>query len=437
MTPETPGLGRLKQRITRTDAELVQEVSSGFYEGRSSIPRTELGADLWDVDPAEAWYRGVLRGAHPRPTKRPSGELTILDIFSGTGGMSAGLVQAAAAAGINASLLGCVDTDPAAVEVFSKNLSPRLPLRKNVDALVEYALRFDKEVPRFAYPPELVDPLLGEEIGRVNVVAGGPPCQGHSNLNNHTRRSDPRNSLYLAVPAIAIALEAEAVIIENVPAVRRDRNRVVEKAKALLEEYYYVTEAVLESNRLGVAQQRKRHFLVATRNSVAPLERLYEALSPPALTVMDAIEDLQDVSVSSPFDQPSALSSQNQKRIAYLFQQGTHNLPDDIRPECHQDGHTYPSVYGRMFEGRSAQTITGGFLSPGRGRFVHPTRERGLTPHEGARLQGFPDSFSFSRKDGEPLTRTDMAKLIGNAVPPPMAYAVGLACISTLLKNES
>jgi DNA (cytosine-5)-methyltransferase 1 len=234
------------------------------------------------------------------------------------------------------------------------------------------------------------------------------------------------------VPAIALALRAKAIIIENVPSVLRDRGRVVEKARAVLGGDYNVMDVVLEADRLGVAQQRRRHFLVATLGTAPSLSSLYQALGWPRITVGDAIGDLSSVRTNDPFQSPAALSIENKTRIEHLFDNDLYDLPNEVRPDCHKDGHTYPSVYGRLHRDRPAQTLTGGFLSPGRGRYVHPTERRGLTPQEGARLQGFPDTFAFARADGDSLTRKDYAKLIGDAVPPPLGYALGLTCIASL-----
>ena len=102
-----------------------------------------------------------------------------------------------------------------------------------------------------------------------------------------------------------------------------------------------------------------------------------------------------------------------------------------MRPDCHKNGHTYGSVYGRLRMDRPAGTITGGFMTMGRGRFVHPTQKRTLTPHEAARIQGFPDWYRFTDVTGRDLSRRLYEKLIGNAVPPamgepPIRWALGL-----------
>jgi DNA (cytosine-5)-methyltransferase 1 len=266
-------------------------------------------------------------------------------------------------------------------------------------------------------------------------VVGGPPCQGHSNFNNVTRRDDPRNNLYLTVPAIGVALGAQIILVENVPSVTLDKMKVVDKARDCLEGAgYFLDDAVLEGAKLGVPQQRKRHFLMATkRKGSVGLNRIHEALALPNVTLWDAIADLEDgAHAEALFDSPAILSPENRMRVDHLFDKDLYELPNAVRPECHREGHTYPSVYGRMYPDKPAQTLTCGFMSPGRGRFVHPTQRRGITPHEGARVQGFPDSFAFEQVTNMPLHRKDLGKMIGDAIPPPLSFAAALAALSSL-----
>lgn len=422
----------LSQDFYFDNDRVVRRVIAGRFSAETWLPLTEVPAEARSSAPMKAWTIGLLSGAVPRSTALTTETIRIVDLFCGAGGFSAGLASAGAAAGLRTDFAACVDLDQSGLEVFGFNLKPRLRLRRNVDAMLDFLVRYDGEESRFAYPPDILEPTLADLVGKVDMVVGGPPCQGHSNLNNHTRRTDLRNSLYLTVPAMAVALKAKSVIIENVPSVLRDRSRVVDKARSILQRHYTVQEAVLESDRLGVAQQRKRHFLIATQGPTVELEALREHLHLEQMTVSDAIGDLEQLVGTTAFDTPAELSQQNRDRVDFLFDNNIHNLPNAERPDCHKDGHTYPSVYGRLFSDKPSQTITGGFLSPGRGRYVHPTQRRGLTPHEGARLQGFADSFEFKRADGEKLGNKDYSKLIGDAVPPPMAYAVGLACIATL-----
>ena len=111
-----------------------------------------------------------------------------------------------------------------------------------------------------------------------------------------------------------------------------------------------------------------------------------------------AIGDLLDghatVKKAGVMDSTPVFSEENIVRIDHLFDKNLYDLPDAERPDCHKNGNTYPSVYGRMNWDRPAGTRTTGFLTPGRGRYIHPLRRRVLTPHEAARVQSFPDSFN-------------------------------------------
>jgi DNA (cytosine-5)-methyltransferase 1 len=131
-------------------------------------------------------------------------------------------------------------------------------------------------------------------------------------------------------------------------------------------------------------------------------------------------------------DTTPTFSEENLQRIDYLFDNDLYDLPDNVRPACHRDGTTYKSVYGRLRWDRPAQTITTGFLTPGRGRFIHPLRRRVVTPREAARLQFFPDSFAFVFPDSEEPSRDVLAKWIGDAVPPLLGYAAAIGAIATI-----
>lgn len=121
----------------------------------------------------------------------------------------------------------------------------------------------------------------------------------------------------------------------------------------------------------------------------------------------------------------------NSQRIDYLFDNDLNNLPDAQRPDCHKNGTAYTVVYGRMYWDRPAQTITTGIGIPGQGTYIHPLRRRLITPHEAARIQGYPDWYEFVIP-AVPAKRKNLAKWIGDAVHPMLGYAVGLAAISAI-----
>lgn len=419
-----------------TTEGLRRSISSPVGSSTFLIPADQVNTAL---QAETAWQVARLRGSKPVPSTRPTRRISIVDLFSGAGGMALGAGWAVEALAMRPKHELVVDVDAEAVEVNQFNTLARKNYVGSVrDLFSPFALRS-------ALRPSQVDPVSsfspGSEwlvdIAPVDLVIGGPPCQGHSSLNNHTRGQDDRNQLYYWMALAAHALRAKVVVIENVATVMADAGDVVGATHEMLSHlgYKILFADTLSADRMGVAQTRKRHFTVAIRSDVLgpfahQLGSWLRRRRLPTVSIMDAIGDLEDVKSSGTYDAPSDLSSENRKRIDYLFDEDVYELPDHQRPESHRDGHTYPSVYGRLHADRPAGTLSTGFLSPGRGRYVHPTRRRTLTLHEGARLQGFPDDFMFVGASGSVPPRTSIARMIGDAVPPPLAFNVVLAALA-------
>jgi DNA (cytosine-5)-methyltransferase 1 len=419
----------------RADREWIErELIVGdrsFVSRMSDISRLDDEAPAWSM-----WWRSYLRGARVKFDGHAIGNVSILDLFCGCGGLTLGAQEAVRTVGLRPWVRLAVDVDEEALAVYVANFAPNRTLRADVSSLVDFQVSGWGEEARFAYPPELLHPKLRAAKGSVDLVVAGPPCEGHSNLNNRTRRADPRNLLYLDAIAVGVAIGATAIVLENVPDIVNDRSRLVETAVGLLKGCdYETTQGVLAADLLGLAQTRKRFFLAASRAGVVPLEEIARAMAKePASTVRWAIEDLLDTEKDSILDVPAALSPENRRRIDYLFDNDLYDLPDHMRPACHRNGHTYPSVYGRLRWDEPAGTITTGFVSPGRGRFVHPERRRTLTAHEAARLQGFPDWFVWCPSDRKAPSRTQLAKWIGDAVPPLLGYTAVVSVLPSFLR---
>lgn len=364
-----------------------------------------------------------------------------VDAFCGCGGLTLGAAQAAIAVGRRLESVAAIDVDEGGLEVHRANFGTKHLLAGNASSLVDFHIRESGKQSRFAYEPEIIEPNLAVEVGKIDLFLAGPPCQGHSNLNNRTRREDPRNLLYLTAVALAVGLRAKTIAIENVPEVISDKSDVVGTAKALLKAagYSYIDSAVLAADAMGGAQTRKRYFLIASKVDPAEidigLKTIADGLRHSARTLGWAIGDLlsdpKDPIKTGVMDTVPAMSEDNRTRINYLFEHDEYDLPDAVRPESHKNGHTYPSVYGRMYWSKPAQTITTGFLTPGRGRHIHPIRRRVITPHEAARIQSFPDTFRFVVGDVDP-SRAALTKWIGDAVPPLLGYAATLPLLARL-----
>ena len=350
----------------------------------------------------------------------------IVDLFCGGGGLTLGLAEAARRLGRSTAISLALDSDQQAVDVYRDNF-PTADVR-----LGRVESMFDGELGR---PPTLSERKVLGEVAAPAILAGGAPCQGHSDLNNHTRRRDGRNALYLRIARAAEVLEPKVVCIENVPTVLKDRDRVVAQATAALSSAgFLVDDEVIELADVGVPQRRRRHILLAAQPGLFEPADILASLRPPCAqhrsrSVRWAIEDLLHVAPRDEFDSASRPSPDNEGRMEWLFSYDAYDLPNERRPDCHRDkDHSYVSMYGRLRWDEPAQTITTGFGSMGQGRFIHPSRPRTLTPHEAARLQTFPDFFSFRKV----RTRRALARMIGNAVPPLLTLALGLVVIPSL-----
>lgn len=430
-------------QITLEGDRLTRLLELGRWSMHSSVGTASLdGSELEEAckDPLGAWWRACLSGAVPEPAIPPGSRpkpLRVLDLFSGVGGLMVGVEQLAAEAGRRVICELAVDTDADALAVHALNHRTRRVSSESVTSLIDYRVRDSGSSASFVYPPTLLDDRLRDACQGVDLVGAGPPCQGHSNLNNHSRRSDPRNLLYLTVPAFAVACSARAVVIENVMSVVHDEAQVVQTTRTLLESCgYAVTEGVLAADAMGWPQTRKRHFLVArlatdeSDPAPIPMTSVQAVLADnPPRSVLWAIGDQETLSPDGAMHVASELTAPNRDRVQWLFDNDEHDLALGERPDCHQDGTSYGAVYGRMHAARPAPTITTGYMTPGRGRFIHPTEPRTLTPAEAALLQGFPDTYRFNPDLDRPASRSQLAKWIGDAVAMPLGYAAAVSAL--------
>lgn len=385
-----------------------------------------------------AWWQSYLRGGEVYPDKpgKRAAPIRSVDSFCGCGGLTLGAAQAAAAVGRRLESVAAIDVDADGLALHKANFGTTHILETNASSLVDWHISGEGANSRFAYEPEILDPDLMSEVGKVDLFLAGPPCQGHSNLNNRTRREDPRNLLYVTAVALGVGLRARAIVIENVPEVVNDKSDVVAVAKALLHAagYGWIDSGMLATDQLGGAQTRKRYFLIATKDAPSKgavtissvAHGLKHGARPLGWAIGDLVGDPTQPRALGIMDTVPVMSADNVARIQHLFDNDLYDLPNAIRPVCHQDGHTYPSVYGRLRWDKPAQTITTGFLTPGRGRYIHPIRQRVITPREAARIQTFPDAYRFVINENVPPSRTSLQKWIGDAVPPLLGYAATL-----------
>ena len=358
-------------------------------------------------------------------------------MFCGAGGLTYGVGEAVRELGKVPRHVLAMDSDPVALDVYRRNFDPHISLTDNVwtSVTTRYKVNADGRAEFLRGDGvQILSPELHGARGRVDVLLGAPPCEGHSTSNNNTRHTDPRNMYYVSMPFLAIALDAPIVVIENVIGIKHDRLNVYLHTIDLFRQAGYETsELIVDATKLGLPQTRRRHILVASRLERPDIGRAIASISWERQTLEETIGDLKDIESDDVMDRAGDLSSENRKRIDFLFDNEEYDLRNEMRPLSHKNGHTYPSIYGRLSWDKPAGTITTGFNTPGRGRYIHPDRRRTLTPHEAARIQGFPDEFEFRMVDGRSLTRQSLANIIGNAVPPPIGRAAGHAALATLM----
>ena len=342
-----------------------------------------------------------------RRTTTPTTAPVAVDLFCGAGGFTTGLLRA----GFN--VVCAVDSWNKAVESYRLNFEhPCLD--------TDIAELTGKEIRSAA------------GIGKrdVDLVVGGPPCQGFS-IQRIGPDSDSRNNLILQYARLLEELSPRMFVMENVLGLLGKRGRpLIDAFLAHMTDAGYEAEAhVVNAAEYGVPQVRKRVIVVGWRKKeVAPFVLPAPTHAPAKMrTVQDAIGDLPAPSEvgrfgPDPLHKKTRLSPLNQERLRHIPPGGgMEHLPVELRVDCHKGGadrigHRY--VYGRLAADRPAATITARFDSFTRGRFAHPAEDRIITLREGARLQTFPDDFRFAGN------QEDIAAQIGNAVPPALAEVI-------------
>lgn len=335
--------------------------------------------------------------------------LTAIEMFCGAGGMSLGLQRA----GIDVRL--AFDNNPNAVETY----------RRNID---EHCHQLDA---REVTGRQLLE-MAGLSDSGVDIVSGGPPCQGFSKQKRGAHLlSDKRNSLVLEFARLVKETHARAFIFENVEIFGQKRGgELIDEIRQMLAQYRIYTYFICSSD-FGLAQKRSRFLMLGIDREASPLIPVLE-LTGQVRTIRDVIGDLP----SPPDDYTEhplypnhikcRITKLNEERFSHVPQGGGwQDIPMELRLPCHQTADVksggWPDVYGRLSWDGFCPTITAGFDSFTRGRYGHPAENRAITLREGARLQGFPDSQRFYGK------RHDVRLQIGNAVPPPVAQAAGEA----------
>lgn len=369
-------------------------------------------------EPVSSSYSSVIAGIKMRNQTTNATKFTCIDSFCGAGGLGLGLKQA------GYDILLSFDIDQICIDTINANKK------------------------YFGHPAEsadISDMLNGEllkkcnlERGELFLLAGGPPCQGFS-IQRRGSDIDKRNELVLKYGKLIEELYPMYFVMENVTGIAGKRGKTI--LQQLIEDVekigYTVHIKLLDAQDYGVPQRRKRYFIVGERKD---LGEHYEYPHPLDYrrTVRDVIGDLPsppDDGTDHPdisLHRRDRLSPLNLKRIKSLKEgQGRDDLPMELRADCHKIDSSvigFRNVYGRMIWDDVAPTITARFDSFTRGQFGHPVQNRSISLREGALLQCFPMDFVFTGN------KVDIARQIGNAVPPLLAKQIGKSIIECYRK---
>ncbi len=368
----------------------------------------------------------------------------VLDLFCGAGGLSTGFEMA------NFEIVAGIDVEEVFLKTFKRSHSEALAIKEDLNKNEVKKLLLNN----------------GIEPHEIDVVIGGPPCQGFSTVGNRMI-DDPRNNLVKEFTRVISEIEPPMFLMENVPGLASMKNGIGKKiVDELLEVFdkldYQTRYNILTAADYGVPQLRKRLFFIGIRKDLendfswpqkthTPPDSLYchsKQLNP-YVTVREAISDLPPLSAGEEA-QKFLTPPQNEyqrwardgaerltnhkvpnhskqviERIKHIPMGGNHsNLPDHLKLKS-----GYPNIYGRLKWDLPATTITANFgCASAPGRFIHPRDHRVLSVREGARLQSFPDRITFFG------SLNQQYKQVGNAVPPLMAKALAESMKMTLKK---
>lgn len=356
-------------------------------------------------------------------------KFNFIDLFCGCGGLSEGFVLS----GFNC--IGGVDFNQAAINTYNHNFP-------SAKGLCCDLLKMDKEsiIKEFG------------DLSNIDVVIGGPPCQGFSAANRYkTESADPRNKLFFEFVKFVDLAQPKAIVIENVRGiVTKDNGYAKDRIYEIFAERgYNVVHRVLDASDYGVPQKRMRNFFVMLKTETFDFDKLPTVTTP--ITVKEAIgelysyenddSDIKHLEIEPQTQFQRYLRSPDgtiknhdirypadkvQERISFVPQGGNWEcVPKELWPSDRDNRHS--SAYKRLAETQPSVTIDTG---NNHSNYFHPLYNRIPTVREAARLQSFPDEFTFLGN------RSEQYRQVGNAVPPLLAKVIADELREVLIKNE-
>lgn len=345
----------------------------------------------------------------------------VIDLFSGVGGFSLGFEKA----GFDVVLANEYDAEIASSYIFNH------PSTKMIIG----------DITKLDYEQEFSD-----YIGEVDVIVGGPPCQGFSQKGQRKTILDERNFLFQYFVKAVSYIQPKYFVMENVPNLfTSEKGYFKNELENLFNELGYdLSMGVMNASDYGVPQHRRRAIIIGKKDGKSPSLPL---TSENKVTIWDAISDLAYLSSGEGAEQQE-YSFPIQSSYQELMRRDSETLYNHIAtkhsslalerlalippnggkeflPEEHLTKSIYSGTWSRMVKDEMSVTITTRFDTPSSGKFTHPFLNRAITVREAARIQSFPDSFRFIG------SKSSQMKQVGNAVPPLMAQ-----CIASVILND-
>lgn len=335
----------------------------------------------------------------------------VLDLFAGCGGLTQGFVATGSFRPV-----GAVELDRHAAATYAVNFGDHVH-QGDISQWARGSLPF------------------------AEVVIGGPPCQGFSLLGRRDD-TDPRNGLWWEYVRALNRVRPAFFVLENVPQFLNSAEFVALRSESRSGGSlagWELEAHVLDASHYGVAQVRKRAFVIGRPAGMRPLGPPDRTTSPVLRDVLAGIDPAVEAD-ELPESQIEALgqrvpgafkmrdlhvtpqaSAVNMERYRAISPGGgRRDLPEHLKlPAWRRDFTGAGDVMGRLRWDRPAVTIRTEFFRPEKGRFLHPDEHRPLTHYEAALLQGFPDGYLWCG------SKASIARQIGNAVPIPLAAALG------------
>ncbi len=347
--------------------------------------------------------------------------LKAVDFFCGGGGMSLGLRQA----GID--IIAGIDNDISVAPTYTANHKSSLFLNHDIS--------------RYS-PLELGKELNLEKNDDNLIFVGCSPCQYWSLINTDKKKSKNTAFLLSYFQNFIKHFNPGYILIENVPGMSKRPESPINHFKEVIESMgYFFSDGVLDCSDFGVPQRRKRYVLLASRVRKISLPKARKGKRPVLRDTIGNYDYFTPIppgteDYSTKFHSTANLSPLNIKRIkATPINGGTRvawkdNSELQLQAYIGKDS-CFRDVYARLYWDKPSPTITTKFTSYSNGRFGHPEQNRALSIREGAAIQSFPKTYKIKSN-----SVTDAARIIGNAVPPRFARALGEEIVRSQSEEE-